>query len=221
MQDRMLLGCQGLDRLLGGGFESGIITQIYGEAGTGKTNILLQLAIQAVAKGFKVIFIDTEGFSVDRFKQIAGEGAKEIASKIVVFEPLSLEQQQIAIKDGAKIIGKDFGLVIVDSATSLYRAALDSEDNRLVHRSLSSQLGELQKIARKHRLPVVITNQVYMEIETGKLRPIGGMAMGHACKTIIELENLSEGRRQARLVKHRSQPENATAKLRITAHGVE
>ncbi|MCR3884292.1 MAG: DNA repair protein RadB, partial [Methanothrix sp.] len=45
MQERLSSGCDGLDRLLGGGFEPGVITQIYGEAGTGKTNIILQLAV--------------------------------------------------------------------------------------------------------------------------------------------------------------------------------
>jgi DNA repair protein RadB len=49
MLDRLPSGCESLDSLLGGGFESGIITQLYGEAGTGKTNIALQLAIQAVS----------------------------------------------------------------------------------------------------------------------------------------------------------------------------
>ena len=39
MLDRLPSGCQGLDLLLGGGFESGIITQIYGGAGTGKTSL--------------------------------------------------------------------------------------------------------------------------------------------------------------------------------------
>ncbi len=219
--DRLPLGCQELDRLLGGGFEPGIITQIFGEAGTGKTNILLQLAVQAVARGFKVVFIDTEGFSVDRFKQIAGEDAKEIATNIVVFEPLDLEQQHVSIKETAKIVGKNFGLVMIDSATALYRSALEAEDNRPVHRALASQLGDLQVITRKHRIPAAITNQIYMEMETGKLRPIGGTAMMHSCKTIIELEKVGAGRRRARLVKHRSQPEGATAKFSITAHGIE
>jgi DNA repair protein RadB len=221
MLERLPSGCEDLDRLLGGGFEPGIITQIYGEAGTGKTNILLQLAIKAATRGVKVVLIDTEGFSVDRFKHIAGEGAKEIAAKIVVFEPLNLNQQLIAVRDAAKILSRDFGLVLVDSATSLYRAALEAEDNRPIHRALSSQLGELQEMARRYRLPVVITNQVYVEIETGRLRPLGGTAMQHASKTVIALENLNEGRKLARLVKHRSQPEGATAKFRITAKGVE
>jgi DNA repair protein RadB len=221
MQERLPSGCEGLDRLLGGGFEPGIITQIYGEAGTGKTNILLQLSVQAVACGFKVIFIDTEGFSVERFRQIAGDEAKEVGSKIIVFEPLNLEQQHASIKDATKIMNKEFGLLILDSATSLYRAAFEGDDNRPVRRALAAQLGELQEMARRHRIPVVVTNQVYMEIETGNLRPLGGMAMDHATKTSIFLEKRGEGKRLARLMKHRSMPEGTTEEIRITARGIE
>jgi len=221
MRNKLSSGCGDLDSLLGGGFEPGIITQIYGEAGSGKTNILLQLSVQAITSGFKVIFIDTEGFSVDRFKQVAGADAREMATKIVVFEPFNLEQQQVAIRDSSKIVNKDFGLLMVDSATALYRAALEGDDNRSIHRSLASQLGDLQEIARRYRIPVVITNQVYLEIESGNLRPLGGMAMSHACKTVIALENLSEGRRKARLMKHRSQPDGITAEFKITQHGIE
>lgn len=221
MQERLSSGCEGLDRLLGGGYEPGIITQIYGEAGTGKTTIVLQAAVGAVGRGLKVIFIDTEGFSVERFRQIAGEGAKEIGAKIVVFEPLNLEQQHSSIKDATKIAGKEFGLLILDSATSLYRAAFEGDDNRPVRRALAAQLGELQEMARRHRIPVVVTNQVYMEIETGNLRPLGGMAMDHATKTGIFIEKRGEGKRLARLMKHRSMPEGGTAELQLTGRGVE
>jgi len=169
--ERLPSGCQGLDRLLGGGFESGIITQLYGEAGTGKSNIVLQLAVQAVARGLRVILIDTEGFSVERFKQIAGSGAEESARKIIIFEPMSLEQQHISIRDASKLAGGDLGLVALDSATSLYRVLLESEDNRPVRRTLTVQLSELQEMARRNRIPVVITNQVYTEIETVSFVP--------------------------------------------------
>ncbi|HWQ20985.1 MAG TPA: DNA repair and recombination protein RadB [Methanotrichaceae archaeon] len=219
--DRLPSGCQPLDQLLGGGFESGIITQLYGEAGTGKTNIVLQLSVQAVARGLKVIFIDTEGFSADRFMQIAGQDAKDIASRIAIFEPMDLEQQHISIRDASKIIGRDFGLVIVDSATSLYRVELEADDNRAIRRSLSSQMGELQEMTRRHRIPAVITNQVYTEIETNRLRPIGGTSLGHISKAIISLEKVGNGLRRARIIKHRSQPEGETAGFKITAKGVE
>ncbi|MDP2840878.1 MAG: ATPase domain-containing protein, partial [Candidatus Methanoperedens sp.] len=62
-QERMSCGCKCIDDLLGGGFERGIVTQIYGASGTGKTNICIQLAVVTVHSGKKVVFIDTEGFS--------------------------------------------------------------------------------------------------------------------------------------------------------------
>ncbi|MCG7852494.1 MAG: AAA family ATPase, partial [Methanosarcinaceae archaeon] len=86
-------GCQPLDKLLSGGFESGIVTQLFGEAGSGKTNICLQLAVECVKSGRKVVFVDTEGISPDRFRQIAGDNAKEIAQHIIIYEPHSFEEQ--------------------------------------------------------------------------------------------------------------------------------
>jgi len=221
MLDRLPSGCQSLDLLLGGGFESGIISQLYGESGTGKSNIVMQLAVQAVARSLRVIFIDTEGFSAERFKQIAGPGAEEMAAKIMIFEPMSLEQQAIAIRETSKIAGRDLGLIILDSATSLYRVLLEAEDNRSIRRTLTVQISELQEIARRHRIPVVITNQVYMDIENKALRPLGGTGLEHICKAIIYLEKKGEGLRSARLMKHRSSPEGGAADFRLTARGVE
>ena len=221
MLDRLPSGCNSLDLLLGGGFESGIITQLYGESGTGKSNIVMQLAVQATSRGLRVIFIDTEGFSGERFKQIAGPGAEEMARKIMIFEPMSLEQQAIAIRESSKIAGRDLGLVILDSATSLYRVLLEADDNRTIRRTLTVQLAELQEIARRHRIPVVITNQVYTDIENNVLRPLGGTGVEHMCKATLFLEKRGEGLRRARLVKHRSAPEGGTADFRLTARGVE
>jgi DNA repair protein RadB len=221
MLDCLPCGCNALDLLLGGGFEAGIITQIYGESGTGKSNIAMQLAIQAVSRGLRVIYIDTEGFSGERFKQIAGPGAEEMAKKIMVFEPMSLEQQAIAIRESSRIAGRDLGLVILDSATSLYRVLLEAEDSRTIRRTLNLQLSELQEISRRHRIPVVITNQVYTDIESKTLRPLGGKGLEHMCKAILLLEKRGEGLRRARLVKHRSQPEGMTGDFRLTARGLE
>ena len=221
MLERLPVGCQSLDLLLGGGFESGIITQLYGESGSGKSNIVLQLAVAAVTRGLKVIFIDTEGFSAERFKQIAGPGAAEMAKKIMIFEPMSPEQQAMAIREAFKIVSRDVGLVVLDSATSLYRMLLEAEDSRPARRALTVQLSELQEIARRHSIPVVITNQVYTDIESNTLRPLGGTYLEHMCKAIVLLEKAGEGLRRARLMKHRSLPENRTAQFRLTSRGLE
>ena len=55
-----------IDQLLGGGFEGGAVTEIYGEAGSGKTNMCLQLAKAVIQSGKKTIYIDSEGLSRDR-----------------------------------------------------------------------------------------------------------------------------------------------------------
>ena len=60
-------GASKLDELLGGGFESGSLTEIYGEFRTGKTQLCHTLAVtcqlplaQGGAEG-KAMYIDTEG----------------------------------------------------------------------------------------------------------------------------------------------------------------
>ena len=68
--------CKSVDNLLDGGVESSAITEFYGEAGSGKTTFCLQLARNCVEGKKKVIFIDTEGVSLDRLKQICGSESK-------------------------------------------------------------------------------------------------------------------------------------------------
>ncbi len=107
---RYRCGCRSIDRLLGGGFESGTLTQIYGEAGSGKTNICLQAAIECARMGNTVIFIDSEGFSPERFMQIAGgvstdrADIERIARRIMIYEPHSFEQQAACINEIEEMI---------------------------------------------------------------------------------------------------------------------
>ena len=51
---RLSLKCKPLDDLLGGGIESKTITEIFGESGSGKTNLCLQASIECAASGKKV-----------------------------------------------------------------------------------------------------------------------------------------------------------------------
>jgi DNA repair protein RadB len=64
-------GSYDLNKWLYGGYETDIVTVIYGGAGTGKTNFCLLAGVSQAKKGKKIIFIDTEGgFSVERIKQL-------------------------------------------------------------------------------------------------------------------------------------------------------
>ncbi len=210
--------------MLGGGFEGGIVTQLYGASGTGKTNICIQLAVECVKSGRKVIFIDTEGFSAERFKQIAGDEAKKIAGDIIIYEPASFEQQYSAITDIEKLMNEKIGLIILDSAALFYRLGLtqdDSEEQNVgLRRELVNQIGILHGIARKYGVAVAITNQVFKDVTTGELCPVGGNALEHLSKTIILLEKTGMSKRRATLRKHRSRSEGAYCDFMLTERGV-
>ena len=217
---RLTSGCEVIDDLLGGGFETGVVTQLFGAAGTGKTNICLQLIIECVNSGKKVIFIDSEGFSPERFEQIAGNDAATIAKDVIVYEPINLAQQYSSIKELDKIVKENVGLVVLDSATTFYRLALENDGNIALRRELANQIAHLHRIARKYDIAVVITNQVYTEIDSGELCPVGGTMIEHLSKAIIKLERIGTGRRRFVIRKHRSRPEGVSCEFMITQAGV-
>ncbi len=229
-------GCKGIDELLGGGFECGTVTQLYGEAGSGKTNICLQVAVECAKRGKKVIFVDSEGFSPERFLQIASAGAalangdsedvEGMARRIIIYEPHSFEQQTSCIDEIETVLKEsknEVVLIIIDSVTLFYRLELDEERSMYLRRVLANQVLHLLEIARRYDLAVVITNQVYMDIERGNLRPSGGYAIEHLSKIIMQFEKTAEGhgKRKAILRKHRSMPEDTSCDFYITGKGVE
>jgi len=218
-KEKIPIGCA-IDEILGGGVERGIITEVYGEGGTGKTNICIQLARNCASEGKKVIFIDTEGVSMERIFQICGED-KKIVEKILLFSPYSFKEQEEMVGKAVRI---DSGLIIVDSMNLYYRLEMENDEGTAT-RSLTRQLVNLQIEARKRNIPVVITAQVYSVGD--EVKPFGGRSIDHMVKTVIRLEKTGEKRkdgkeeRMATLMKHRSQPEGKTVKFFITPSGVE
>lgn len=220
---RLPIGCETLDNLLEGGIEPSAITELYGEAGSGKTNICLQLARNCAELGKKVVYIDTEGVSVERLKQICSDSFSSLSKNILFFEPYSLEEQSQIVDKAVKLAESDadVGLIILDSATIFYRFLLGSGNEVEIIRSLSQQATKLLSAARKKSIPVVITNQVFTNFETQELEPIGGQALKHTAKAIIKLERLSKGRRKAIIIKHRAISDELSAEFALTAKGVE
>jgi DNA repair protein RadB len=218
---RLPTGAKPLDDILGGGFETGTISQLFGEPASGKTNICLQLAVNTLRTGRRVVFIDTEGFSIERFAQIAGEDAEKLAKGLMVFKVMSFEQQYAAVKETEKLAEQEVGLIILDSATAYYRLELESKDSMLLKRELANQVTILLGLARKYDLAVLITNQIYMDVDKEELRAVGGNMLEHISKVIVQLSRTGIGTRMAVLKKHRSMAEGQTAEFRITATGIE
>jgi DNA repair protein RadB len=124
--DRRSSGNAAMDQLLGGGLEVRTITQFYGEPASGKSTLCMIAAVTSLRAGQTVVFIDSEGFSIERFRQIAGTDTEKIADRLFLFEPIDFEQQGSMIAEAEKILKVHKpGLLVMDSATALYRNDLE------------------------------------------------------------------------------------------------
>ena len=215
-----------LDVMLGGGFEKGTITQIFGPPSSGKSNITLALAVNVAKNNKKVIYIDTEGgISIDRIRQIAGEDFSRVANNIIVFEPTSFMEQNDKLRSIDVWLRKnheDVELIVLDSAVALYRVD-DMKSSRL-NKELGKQMGLLSKIARQYDIAVVVTNQIYSAIDdegNSDIKAVGGTILQYWSKVIIQLERGDEiNQRVATLKRHRSMPEGKQAVFSITSRGI-
>ncbi len=223
---RLPTGIRSLDALLGGGLEEGAITELFGEGGTGKSNLCLWISAQVALSDRWVVYIDTEGLSIDRLDQMAqglGGDLQRVLRRLLLSSPKTLEEQERAVERACALAverQKRVGLVVVDSATLLYRLQLGLDEEGVARQSLSAQMAELLHAGLESAIPVLITNQVWRDVQTRQFEPIGGSFLNHIAKTILRLERAREGWRRAVLLKHRSLPDGGTAAFRLTDSGI-
>ena len=210
--------CDPLDDLLDGGLERDAITLVFGEGGSGKTNLALQCARQATAAGLRVAYVDTEGVSPHRLEQVFAGGPRADSDRILFFTPFTIREQEQMVAKTALL--RDVGLIVVDSINMHYRLHIDGkETEREASASLFKQLHHLTGHARKHRIPVLVTGQVYGgEDET---QPFARRVMEHMVKALVRFQKKPDGGRKATVLKHRSIEDGRSARFRIGAHGLE
>jgi DNA repair protein RadB len=218
-------GCAPLDDLLGGGFERGTVTQVYGPPAAGKTNLALSAAVQVAVGGGTAVYIDTEGLSIDRFRQVAaaasdaGDDFEAVASRLVVTEAHDFAEQEEAVRDAAEF-APQADLLVLDSATGFYRLERHDADGGETLRKVGRQVTHLLSLARKHDLAAVVTNQVFTDPEGDRARGLGGHTLTHWTGTVLRLDRFRGGNRRATLEKHRSKAAGETATFRITGDGL-
>ena len=218
--DKKSSGNAAFDQLLGGGLEVRTITQLYGEPASGKSTLCIIAAVSCLRAGHPVAYIDSEGFSIERFRQIAGEDTERLADKLFLFEPIDFEHQGQVIAEVEKVLKTQKPqLLVMDSATALYRTDLDKGRDAI--QVLTRQMIHLLGYAKRYGIPVIITNQVYMDTMKNTWYGLGGFALEHISKVIVRIEKTATvGHRRARLVKHRSQPEGASFEFEIVNEGI-
>ena len=155
-------GIKKLDQILDGGIKNGIITDIFGARGTGKTHLAMQISINSLQNGGTVLFQDTTGeFRPERMLEII---------KTRHLEPSLLENVKVGrvtntgeqIQYLSKIKEMDnFSLIIIDNITDLFSFEYSKELQVLEKNILFMRyMHDLSLIAIQKRIPIVITNMI-------------------------------------------------------------
>jgi DNA repair protein RAD51 len=152
---------------------------------------------QGGAEG-KAIFVDTEGtFRPQNLVKIAerfGMNPEEVLENVICARAHNSEQQLELLQDAAALMSESrFALMIVDSATALYRTDYTGRgelSERQMH--LGQFLRQLTRLAEEFGIAVVITNQVVanpdgMSFAKDASKPIGGNIIAHASTTRLKL----------------------------------
>jgi len=153
MMTTISTGSKAVDALLGGGIHTGMITDIYGESGSGKSQVCFTLCANCAKEAASTLFIDTAGtFRPERIMEICG--SQLALEKITFIRAFTTTDQTNATK---KILEVQPTLVIVDSLTSLFSTEYSGSER---HRALMKYLHELALLAINSRCAIVVTNMV-------------------------------------------------------------
>jgi DNA repair protein RadA len=234
---RISLNSNEFNKLLGGGVETGSITEFFGEYGSGKSQIAHQLAVMAqlpLEKGGAngiAVFIDTENtFRPERIQQIAtamGLDPIETLRNIKVARAFNSDHQMLLaekVEDLVKKQGLNVKMVIVDSLTSHFRAEYVGRGTLADRQQkLNKHMHTLSKVANTYNLSVYVTNQVMARPDTFFGDPtaaIGGHIVAHNSTTRCYLRRGKKGSRVAKLIDSPSLPDGEAAFM-LTEQGVK
>lgn len=189
-------GCISIDKLLGGGFPAGAVSLIYGEAETGKTSLTVQCAVNCARRGIKSVFLDTDGtFSYERLSQIAEYDYKKISPLMIIIRPTTFQEQSDAIDHLEKVINNKFGLVVVDTVTSLYRVEFDdTEEVYVTNRELNRQLAVLTELAKTHEVAMLVVSQVrgVLSGDNMEMRPVATRVLNYWSEVVLDMKQTGQ-----------------------------
>jgi len=206
---RCSTGSSMLDDLFLGGIETQAVTELYGEFGSGKSQICHTMCItagQPVESGglnSGIIYIDTEGtFRPERLEQISSSrniDPVRALQNVAVCKVYNSAHLELIVKNLGKYID-DYKakLVVVDSIISLHRAEFSGRGTLADRQQrLNSIMHKLLRISEIYNVAIIVTNQVQSAPDTffgDPTKPTGGNVIGHASTYRVYLRKSGENR---------------------------
>ena len=230
-----------IDTMLEGGLETQAITELYGEFGSGKSQVVHQLAVNCQLPNElggldgSCLYIDTENtFRPERIGQMV-EGLEfdelpedyTIPSVDTFLDNIHVARahssdHQILLIDSARELageiaekGKPVKLIIIDSLTGLFRAEYAGRGTLADRQQkLNRHMHDLFKLVDSLNAVGLVTNQVMSNpaaLFADPTKPVGGNIVGHTATFRIYLRKSKGGKRIARLVDSPNLPEGEAA----------
>lgn len=171
-------GLGALDESLWGGIPFGVMTEIVGPAGIGKTQFCITLSVLAAMPvelgglDGRVIYIDTEKkFRPERLLQIAksrfpdhftsDQVLQQLAARVLMVQPDTVSELMLRLQGLEEAIRQHgVRLLVVDSVAALLQSEYGRDDIIRRQELLGRQASILKHLAESRRMPVIVTNQV-------------------------------------------------------------
>ena len=176
-------GIKKLDQLLDGGIKNGIITDIFGANGTGKTQLAMQISINSLKQGGKILFLDTTGeFRPERMLEIIkSQNLNSSLLDNVSVGRITNTAEQIQFLSKLTQMN-NFSLVVIDNVSDLFSFEYSKKEQTLEkNSSFMKYMHDLSLIAIQKKIPIVVTNIV---------RNIGDLELENLDKSISMFTHL-------------------------------
>ncbi|MFZ0184515.1 MAG: ATPase domain-containing protein [Nitrosotalea sp.] len=153
-------GIAGLDNLLGGGIVGGMIIDIFGPGGSGKTQLAMQISLNSLQDG-TVLYQDTSGgFRPERMLQLIKlkNLQSSLLDSMIVARITNTAEQFEYVKKISELSPK---LVVIENITDLFTFEYSRETNSLEkHVRFMEYMHLLSMTSINTRIPIVVTNIV-------------------------------------------------------------
>ncbi len=243
---KVTTGSKSFNELLGGGMETQSIVELYGEFGSGKTQVAHQLAVniqlpqEMGGLNGSAIIIDTENtFRPERIYQMVNglpphEGYTwdfaeflkhiNVARAFNSNHQILLAESAMELAENLKDSEKPVRLLIVDSVTAHFRAEYVGRGTLADRQQkLNKHLHDLMRFADLNNALILVTNQVMAKPDTffgDPTKPVGGHVLGHTATFRLYFRKSKGEKRIARLVDSPNLPDGE-AVFNVTTDGIK
>ncbi|UCG03410.1 MAG: hypothetical protein JSW11_05340 [Candidatus Heimdallarchaeota archaeon] len=161
-----------IDEIIGGLIPSQLHI-VVGDSGVGKTWFCLKAIFQILTKNPQahVVYNDFRGnFRINNLRKMLSNPCEQL-DQITIFQPTSLLEQIIFVRNLLEISDCSFDLIVLDSVFGSPLTCLEYfyKKSKFWNKKIFAHLLDLQTVARQMKIPILLTNHLISTRENFEL----------------------------------------------------